>query len=481
MAQRGSLQPARWYWCQVVPQARSEDMTAVSAVDSGHQTGGVCRLLPHERGPQAHAPSASLLVRPRLHPGRRRVRQRNGWLDVRTRAIANAGAVGLRGSSAGLCRPVGLGLGVGGTVRFGGCLGRPSGSAAAGGATVTIVASGIAFTTATVTAPAGTPFTLEFDNEDAGHPARRPDQGRHGRRGVHDRHLPGRREARLPGARPGRRHLPVHLHRPPEHDRHPHGPVGRGDDDPGRRAALLLGRLRCARSRPGSSRSSRATPTWSPSIGRSSTQAAAASRRTGAAAASRPTVAPGPCAAPASRWRDRPRAGAGRRGPAGRRRPAPGGPRVGPPAGPHADPHRAPRAVRRRLARLRRAGHRRQHGARIGPDGLRVRADERRPRRRHRGDRQRRAGRRARRPGQRPAARRGVRDPRSHPHEDQPAAPGIDEIRTIEIVGLDLQADGGTHVANTREVGGIRVTGYESKGRINKRIRIELVEPISDL
>ncbi len=50
--------------------------------------------------------------------------------------------------------------------------------------------------------------------------------------------------------------------------------------------------------------------------------------------------------------------------------------------------------------------------------------------------------------------------------------PGIDAIRTIEIVGLDLQADGGTHVANTREVGSIRVTGYESKGRINKRIRI---------
>ena len=54
--------------------------------------------------------------------------------------------------------------------------------------------------------------------------------------------------------------------------------------------------------------------------------------------------------------------------------------------------------------------------------------------------------------------------------------PGIDEIRTIEIVGLDLQADGGTHVSNTSEVGGIRVTGYESKGRINKRIRIELTE-----
>jgi misacylated tRNA(Ala) deacylase len=51
---------------------------------------------------------------------------------------------------------------------------------------------------------------------------------------------------------------------------------------------------------------------------------------------------------------------------------------------------------------------------------------------------------------------------------------GISEVRTIEIVGLDLQADGGTHVANTSEVGLIRVTGYESKGRINKRIRIEL-------
>jgi misacylated tRNA(Ala) deacylase len=55
---------------------------------------------------------------------------------------------------------------------------------------------------------------------------------------------------------------------------------------------------------------------------------------------------------------------------------------------------------------------------------------------------------------------------------------GIEQIRTIEIVGLDLQADGGTHVANTREVGGVRVTGYESKGRINKRIRIELVDPV---
>jgi misacylated tRNA(Ala) deacylase len=53
---------------------------------------------------------------------------------------------------------------------------------------------------------------------------------------------------------------------------------------------------------------------------------------------------------------------------------------------------------------------------------------------------------------------------------------GIAEIRVIDIEGLDLQADGGTHVHNTFEVGRIRVTGYESKGRINKRIRLEVVD-----
>ncbi len=53
---------------------------------------------------------------------------------------------------------------------------------------------------------------------------------------------------------------------------------------------------------------------------------------------------------------------------------------------------------------------------------------------------------------------------------------GIREVRTIEIVGLDLQADGGTHVAHTAEIGRVRVTGYESKGRINKRIRIEVLD-----
>jgi len=52
--------------------------------------------------------------------------------------------------------------------------------------------------------------------------------------------------------------------------------------------------------------------------------------------------------------------------------------------------------------------------------------------------------------------------------------PQIQEVRVVEIVDLDLQADGGTHVANTREVGPVRVVDYKSKGAINKRIYIEL-------
>jgi misacylated tRNA(Ala) deacylase len=51
---------------------------------------------------------------------------------------------------------------------------------------------------------------------------------------------------------------------------------------------------------------------------------------------------------------------------------------------------------------------------------------------------------------------------------------GITQVRTVEIVGLDLQADGGTHVKNTSEVGRIRVVDYKSKGAINKRIYVEV-------
>ncbi len=52
----------------------------------------------------------------------------------------------------------------------------------------------------------------------------------------------------------------------------------------------------------------------------------------------------------------------------------------------------------------------------------------------------------------------------------------ISEVRIVEIEGLDLQADGGTHVKNTSEIGGLRVIGTRSKGRINKRIEVELMD-----
>jgi misacylated tRNA(Ala) deacylase len=52
----------------------------------------------------------------------------------------------------------------------------------------------------------------------------------------------------------------------------------------------------------------------------------------------------------------------------------------------------------------------------------------------------------------------------------------IQEVRVVEIEGLDLQADGGTHVKNTSEVGQIRVVDYKSKGKINKRIYVEVGE-----
>ena len=52
----------------------------------------------------------------------------------------------------------------------------------------------------------------------------------------------------------------------------------------------------------------------------------------------------------------------------------------------------------------------------------------------------------------------------------------VREIRVVDIVGLDKQADGGTHVASTGEVGRIRVVKTESKGKGNKRIRLEVLD-----
>jgi misacylated tRNA(Ala) deacylase len=52
--------------------------------------------------------------------------------------------------------------------------------------------------------------------------------------------------------------------------------------------------------------------------------------------------------------------------------------------------------------------------------------------------------------------------------------PQIAEVRVVTIEGLDMQADGGTHVENTSEVGNLRIADYKSKGRINKRLVVEL-------
>ena len=52
----------------------------------------------------------------------------------------------------------------------------------------------------------------------------------------------------------------------------------------------------------------------------------------------------------------------------------------------------------------------------------------------------------------------------------------VKEIRVVDIVGLDKQADGGTHVRSTREVGALKVLKLENKGKGNKRVRVEIVD-----
>jgi misacylated tRNA(Ala) deacylase len=52
--------------------------------------------------------------------------------------------------------------------------------------------------------------------------------------------------------------------------------------------------------------------------------------------------------------------------------------------------------------------------------------------------------------------------------------PDLELVRIVDVVGLDLQADGGTHVASTRQIGRIEVTKVESKGRGFRRVRVRL-------
>lgn len=51
----------------------------------------------------------------------------------------------------------------------------------------------------------------------------------------------------------------------------------------------------------------------------------------------------------------------------------------------------------------------------------------------------------------------------------------VKTVRVVEIEGVDAQADGGTHVANTSEVGEVEITDHKSKGRENKRIEVVLL------
>ncbi len=52
----------------------------------------------------------------------------------------------------------------------------------------------------------------------------------------------------------------------------------------------------------------------------------------------------------------------------------------------------------------------------------------------------------------------------------------VTEIRVVDIVGLDKQADGGTHVRSTAEVGRLKVLKLENKGKGNKRVRVEIID-----
>jgi misacylated tRNA(Ala) deacylase len=54
--------------------------------------------------------------------------------------------------------------------------------------------------------------------------------------------------------------------------------------------------------------------------------------------------------------------------------------------------------------------------------------------------------------------------------------PGETEVRIVDITGLDVQADGGTHVASTRQIGRVQVVKVENKGRQNRRVRVRVVD-----
>jgi misacylated tRNA(Ala) deacylase len=56
--------------------------------------------------------------------------------------------------------------------------------------------------------------------------------------------------------------------------------------------------------------------------------------------------------------------------------------------------------------------------------------------------------------------------------------PELEVVRIVDIVGLDTQADGGTHVASTRQIGRLEVVKIESKGKGFRRLRVRLVDAL---
>ena len=187
------------------------------------------------RRPARHGGSAPHAPRPFARPPRRpcrrplRVRRRvDARLDVRPDPHADGRPVERARRAAPLRRPP--------------ALPRPPRPAAGGGAVqLTITASGIAYDTDSLEVPADTPFQIVFTNNDAGIPhnvAIHKDSPT-GAAGLDGRHLQrgGDPDLRRPG--PPRGDLRLRLHRPPQHDRHPHGEVGRRRG--GRRAPAAAG------------------------------------------------------------------------------------------------------------------------------------------------------------------------------------------------------------------------------------------------
>ena len=183
------------------------------------------------------------LNEPKLDPITGEVKTFNGWVDVNYKpapgatpfpacwsdefntASAAPGASGAPAASAGASGAPAPSAEASAPLPSAGPSGSPAASGGAGGAKVSIVASGIAWQTPDLTATAGAPFDLSFDNEDAGDAAQLHAQGLDRRGRLQERHLPRRRHPRLHGPGTHGRHLSVRVHRASDDDGDAHRKV----------------------------------------------------------------------------------------------------------------------------------------------------------------------------------------------------------------------------------------------------------------